>query len=322
MIVIALLQGRGIQSALEPAGRHAAEIGHLWNLFLGVTAVIYVLVMIALLLAIVHKRRMEPDEPERQRSALKAVSIATGISVIILFSLLISSIFTTRGIANEQTPGQTQMILTGHQWWWQIEYDNVDQSKRFQTANELTLPVHTPINIHLRSSDVIHSFWVPNLNGKRDLIPRRDATINLNADRVGVYRGQCAEFCGQQHAKMAFWVNVVSPGDYDRWLHAQEAPSRIPSTSSQRKGMDVFMNSPCPLCHTIRGTNASGSTAPDLTHFASRRSIAAATVPNRRGFLAGWILDPQHLKPGNNMPPMVMEQGDLEPLLDYLESLQ
>jgi cytochrome c oxidase subunit 2 len=154
------------------------------------------------------------------------------------------------------------------------------------------------------------------------MIPGHDGTVQLLANRPGVYRGQCAEFCGLQHAKMSLWINALSRADYTKWLAAARQPSKIPSTPEQRKGQQVFMSSPCPLCHTIQGTDAGGKTAPDLTHFASRRSIASATLPNRRGYLAGWIIDPQHVKPGNQMPSMTIEQGDLDPLLAYLESLQ
>jgi cytochrome c oxidase subunit 2 len=329
MIALAILASRGIQSALEPAGVHADRIGRLWDIFLGVSAVVYVLVILALIAALLRR----PKTGEGTGGVLRTVSIATGISVLTLFGLLVASIVTTRSIANPRTPEELrgtpgtrgtpiQMIVTGHQWWWQIEYTGADPSQRITTANELTIPAGVPVNIELRSSDVIHSFWVPNLNGKMDLIPGHKNGIVLQADRPGVYRGQCAEFCGQQHAKMGLWVNVLAPADFAKWSAAQLQPSKIPSTAEQRKGQETFMSSPCPLCHTIAGTDASGKTAPDLTHLASRRSLAAATLPNRRGYLAGWILDPQHIKPGNQMPPMVLEKGELEPLLAYLESLQ
>ena len=316
-MMLALLTSRGMQSALEPAGAQAEQIGRLWDLFLVICAAVYVLVMIALCIALFRRKRATPNE----RGAFHAIALATGISTVILFGLLVSSIFTSRGIASV-TGDAVRVEVTGRQWWWQVDYDHPDKNKRFTTANELTIPVGIPVQIRLHSSDVIHSFWVPNLHGKQDLIPGHDGAIVLLADRPGVYRGQCAEFCGLQHAKMALWVNALAPADYARWVEAQRDSSKIPSTPMQRKGQDVFMSSPCPLCHNIQGTNASGKTGPDLTHFASRRSIAAGTLPNRRGFLAGWILDPQHIKPGAYMPPILLNQGELEPLLAYLESLQ
>ena len=317
MIALAMLVSGGIQSALAPAGVDADRIGRLWDIFLGVTAVVYVLVLLALFAALLRR----PKVGEGEGGVTKTVSIATGLTVVTLFALLLASIFATRGIADQPRRG-IDVVLTGRQWWWQVEYTDPQPARRMTSANELTIPVGVPVNIRLRSSDVIHSFWVPNLNGKMDLIPGHENDIVLEATRTGVYRGQCAEFCGQQHAKMALWVNVLSRADYAKWWAAQHEPSKIPSTALQRKGQEIFMSSPCPLCHNIQGTDASGKTAPDLTHFASRRSIAAGTLPNRRGYLAGWILDPQHVKPGNQMPPMLLEKGELEPLLAYLESLQ
>jgi cytochrome c oxidase subunit 2 len=306
---------RGIQSVLEPAGVHAEKIGTLWDIFLAVSVVVYVLVLLFLFIAL--RRR----ESESTRGVRTGVTIATGITAITLFALLVSSVVTGRAIA--YSPKQTiEITVTGRQWWWQVDYEHPDMSKRFTSANELFIPVGVPVHVKLKSTDVIHSFWIPNLHGKQDLIPGHDNAILLQATKPGVYRGQCAEFCGLQHAKMALWVTAIPLADFAEWAEEQRQPSKIPSTTAERKGQDVFMNSPCPLCHNVQGTNASGKTAPDLTHFASRRSIAAGTLPNRRGFLAGWILDPQHIKPGSFMPPTQLEQGELEPLLAYVESLK
>lgn len=319
MMELALLSGHGIQSTLEPAGEHAARIGRLWDIFLVVSVVVWVLVMIALFIATFRRRSAVSDATA---GATKTVTIATAITAITLFGLLIASILTGRSIVDKTAPGALQLIVTGHQWWWQIEYDDPQKNNRFTDANEITVPVGVPVNIKLHSSDVIHSFWVPNLNGKQDLIPGHDGSIQLLANKPGVYRGQCAEFCGWQHAKMSLWINAVPRDEFAKWLAASRQPAKAPSTPEQRKGQQVFLSSPCPLCHTIQGTDAGGKTGPDLTHFASRRSIAAATLPNRRGYLAGWILDPQHVKPGSQMPTMLLDQGDLDPLLTYLESLQ
>lgn len=312
---------RGIQSALEPAGIQAERIGDLWNLFLVVTAVVYVLVMFFLLLALV-RRRPEIIPTATSPGVRMAVSIATGITVLTLFALLTASIFTGRSIADVPERG-IQIAVHGRQWWWHVEYDDPDKSRRITTANEIVIPVGVPVTLHLQSTDVIHSFWVPNLHGKRDLIPGKPArTLTLQADRPGVFRGQCAEFCGYQHANMSLWVTALPPAEYAKWVEASRHPSRVPSTPKERKGQEIFLQSPCPLCHTVQGTPANGKTGPDLTHFASRRSIAAGAVPNRRGFLGGWILDPQHIKPGAYMPAMVLEQGELDPLITYLESLK
>lgn len=309
---------RAPQSALEPASTHADRIADLWNLFLGVSTVVYVLVMLFLLIALFHRRKREGDGTRR---AAMVVSIAVALTVVTLFGLLLSSIFTSRSIADDGKP-QMMITVTGRQWWWQVDYEHPDKSKRMTTANEIVIPVDTRIHVTLKSPDVIHSLWIPNLHGKQDLIPGKDGTIVLHPTRAGVYRGQCAEFCGLQHAKMALQVTALAPNDYVRWLNESRKPSRPPSTPRQQQGLDVFMSAACPLCHSIQGTDAAGKTGPDLTHFASRRSIAADALPNRRDALAQWILDPQHIKPGSFMPPSPLQQRDLEPLLDYLESLQ
>lgn len=319
MTSVAAVAGRGIQSVFSPAGSHAESIGRLYNVFLAVAVIVYILVMLFLVLALL-KRRTQTDS-KYPRGATLSVVIATALSALTLFGLLTASVFTGRDIAGVP-PDAIHLTITGRQWWWQADYEYADVSKRFATANEIVIPTGVPVAMKLRSPDVIHSLWIPNLHGKQDLIPGHDGDLVIKAERAGVYRGECAEFCGLQHAKMALWVNAVSPEEYAKWVRSQRQPSRIPSTAEQRKGQEIFMSSPCPLCHTIRGTEAAGKTAPELTHFASRRSIAAGTLPNRRGFLAGWILDPQHIKPGSYMPPVQLQSGQLDPLLTYLESLQ
>jgi cytochrome c oxidase subunit 2 len=212
--------------------------------------------------------------------------------------------------------------VTAHQWWWELVYDDHEPSRVFRTANELHVPVGRPVLLKLKSDDVIHSFWVPNLHGKKDLIPGRISTMKFRADKPGVYRGQCAEFCGHQHAKMAFLVIAPEPAEYEAWAQAQRQPAKEPSNELQKRGQTVFLSSPCILCHTIEGTLAQARMAPDLTHLASRATIAAGTLPNSRGNLGGWILDPQGVKPGVAMPPTALGASDLHALLAYLESLQ
>jgi cytochrome c oxidase subunit 2 len=313
------------QSVLNPAGFHAEKIAGLWNVFLMVSSVVYVLVMIALLWALFHRR----SKLASAKRALTVVSVATGITVVTLFALLVSSIFVSRSLAEDgerglADNGGTDMMLTvtGRQWWWQVDYEHPDPSKRLTTANEIVIPVGARVRVTLKSPDVIHSLWIPNLQGKRDLIPGKDGVLYLRAIRAGVYRGQCAEFCGQQHAKMALWVTALAPADYARWTRSQRQAAPPPSTPRRQQGMNVFMSAQCPLCHNITGTDAYGRTGPDLTHIASRRSLGAGTLPNRRDALAQWILDPQHVKAGSYMPPTPLPRDALEPLLDYLESLQ
>jgi cytochrome c oxidase subunit II len=309
-----------VQSALDATGPYAARIEGLWWIFFWICVVVYALVVVALAAAIFRKRR-EGEGSAGTTTAVRGISIATAATVLTMFALLISSVYVGRSLA-DPSPADVRIKVTGHQWWWQVEYEHPDKSKQFSTANELTIPVGRPVRIELQTADVIHSFWVPNLHGKQDMINGHPGDIVLNADRPGTWRGQCAEFCGLQHAHMAFWVTAVPSADYAKWLDEQQKPSRIPATAEQRKGLETFISSPCALCHTIGGTEASGKPGPDLTHFASRRSIAAATRPNRRAELASWILDPQHLKPGSNMPPTSLTAGELQSLLTYLESLR
>jgi cytochrome c oxidase subunit 2 len=212
--------------------------------------------------------------------------------------------------------------ITGYQWWWSVEYVYPQPNLRFTTANELHLPVGRPILFKLRGADVIHSFWVPNLHGKTDLIPGRENTTWLQIDKPGIYRGQCAEFCGAQHAHMALVVVAESSDDFERWVVAQREPAPAPTTPAQSRGLNVIERGPCALCHTIRGTTAGARTAPDLTHFASRSTIAAGTLPNTPGYLAGWISDPQHVKPGSRMPPTGLSGEDLQAVLAYMETLK
>lgn len=307
------------ESVLDPAGAHARTIAGLWSVFLWVTTAVYVMVMIALIIALLRKRKN--DAAETPRATYAAVSVAGAASVIVLFVLLTASILTGRAVA-EARSHPLGITLTGRQWWWQVDYEDADPSRRVTSANEITVPVGVPVTIHLHSSDVIHSFWVPSLNGKRDLIPGHDGTITILAERAGLFRGQCAEFCGVQHAKMALWVNALNPADYARWLEAARKQARTPGTRSEITGQQVFLRSPCPLCHSIGGTDASGKTAPDLTHFASRRSLGAGALPNTRTALAGWIRDAQQAKPGCQMPAIDLRSGDLNALVDYLGSLQ
>jgi cytochrome c oxidase subunit 2 len=212
--------------------------------------------------------------------------------------------------------------VTGHQWWWEVEYrDSSPQDWAF-TANEIHVPVGRPVVFELRANDVIHSFWVPNLGVKRDMIPGDENSVWFQADTAGVYRGQCAEFCGHQHAKMAFQIVAEPPERFAAWLERQRDTARTPADSVAARGQEVFLGSTCVMCHTVSGTPAGSRIGPNLTHLAGRRTIAAGSLPNTRGNLAGWIVDPQRIKPGVRMPPNALAPDDLQALLAYLESLK
>jgi len=220
-------------------------------------------------------------------------------------------------------PGNPDLVIdvTGHQYWWEATYNGALASDRFATANELHIPVGAPVLVRLHGGDVIHSFWVPQLAGKTDAIPGQNNVTWLKADAPGRYRGQCAEFCGLQHAKMAFEV-VAEPRDaFERWRQAQLQTAPPPATDLQRQGLAVVARR-CSLCHAIRGTTAGSSYGPDLTHLMSRRLLAAGELPNDTGSLAGWILSPQTVKPGSTMPDQDLSGDDLMAVTTYLETLK
>jgi cytochrome c oxidase subunit 2 len=214
-----------------------------------------------------------------------------------------------------------RLEVIGHQWWWEVNYDNEkDPSQTFTTANEIHIPVGQPVRIAVTSTDVIHSFWVPKLTGKTDTIPGQINETWLEADKPGVYRGQCAEYCGLQHAHMGFTVVAQSPGDFHNWLENQLKPAPSPTSEQIIEGERDFVVH-CGICHTVRGTQAGGHAGPDLTHLMSRGSIAADTLPNNVAYLSGWIANPQAMKPGNLMPTLTLSPPVLTAIRAYLLTL-
>ena len=320
------------QSALDPAGPQAGRIISLWWLMFYVTGAVFLVVMAFLVGALVRSRRPlrgeaadVPDlrpEPARERRMSHVVLTGVGLTVVILFVFLVHSFLTGRALDSVSAKDHLTVKVVGHQWWWEVRYENSTAAYALTTANEIHVPVGRPVLFKLTSADVIHSFWVPNLHGKTDLIPGHETVTWLRADREGVYRGQCAEFCGHQHAHMAFTVVAEPPEKFKAWYDAQLAPAAEPQTPAQAQGRHVFLSSPCVMCHTVRGTDAGSRVGPDLTHVASRATLAAGTLENTRGHLAGWVVDSQKIKPGNRMPPNNLEPADLQALLDYLQSLK
>jgi len=316
------------QDALRPAGVQAEHILHLWQGTLALCTVVFVLVLGAVLLALWRSgrgnARQAPDlspltAPES--GSRRAVTWAVALSSIGLAALLWADVRTGSALAQLPAAGALRIELTGKQWWWQAVYDDPQTGARFVTANELHLPVGRAAIITLRSDDVIHTLWVPNLHGKKDLIPGRVAELRVRADQAGVYRGQCAEFCGEQHTLMALLVVAEPPAQYAAWAAAQARPA-VAATGAAQRGLQVFMENRCASCHTIAGTPAAGQAGPDLTHLASRQTLAAGTLPNTRGHLGGWIVDAPSLKPGTSMPATPLPADQLHALLAYLETLQ
>ena len=309
-----------IQSVLHPAGVQAARLNQLWWVMFWVCTVVFICVMCAVALAIVRGRRGSSTASEATLTG--TVGAAVGISVVALLVLLTASEITGRDLEALKSQSALRIQITGNQWWWDVQYLNPNPSLTVATANEIHLPVGRPVGLVLKSTDVIHSLWIPALHGKRDLLPGRQNEIWIQADQAGFYRGQCAEYCGAQHAKMALTVVADLPDDFERWLSHMRGAAPAPTTDSEIRGRDVVERGPCAMCHTITGTLAGGRTAPDLTHIASRSTIGAGSLPNTRGNLAGWIADPQHVKPGNKMPATGLASEELQAVLDYLETLK
>lgn len=323
LVALGLAMGgcRGAHSALEPAGPYAQEIADLWWLFLGICTMVYVLVIIFLFAATFRRGTRERHEQAERRLAI-AVGTAVGTTVVVLFALLFFSTSTGNALARTNGKKPLTIRVTGQQWWWQIIYDDPVPSRQFTSANEIYVPVGRPVNVVLESRDVIHSLWIPNIHGKRDLIPGHTSSYFIQADRPGTFEGQCAEFCGHQHAKMRISLTALPEKDYEVWAAQQRQPAKPPLSAAELRGQVVFMSASCAMCHTISGTPAGGKVAPDLTHVGSRRMLAANSIPNVTGHLAGWIIDPQNAKPGNYMPSNPLPAEDLQALLTYLRSLK
>ena len=309
-----------IQSIIHPGGIQAARVSDLWWVMFWICTVVWCAVALGAAIAIARGRRGTSTASERQLGT--SVAVAGGLSIVALIALLFQSVVTGRALDTLRSPDALRIQVTGNQWWWDVQYVTANPSLRVTTANEIHIPVGRPIRFDLLSTDVIHSLWIPNLQGKIDLVPGRLNELWLQADRAGVYRGQCAEFCGLQHAKMALVVVAESGDDFDRWLTGNRASAPAPVTPEQQRGKDVVERGPCAMCHNISGTLAGGRSAPDLTHIASRSTIGAGSVPNTRGYLAGWIADPQHIKPGSRMPSVGLSGEELQAVVAYLETLK
>jgi cytochrome c oxidase subunit II len=285
--------------------------------------VVFAVTMIFLAIALIRGRRRRDDEPATaERTLSRSVGAAVALTVVVLFALLISSVGTGRTVASLHASSAVTIEVTGHQWWWEITYDDAVPARRVVTANDIHIPIGRPVVMKVTSRDVIHSFWAPNLQGKRDLIPGYTTAIWMQADQPGIFRGQCAEFCGLQHAHMAFDIVAEPENDFERWLDGMRQTARDPQTADEARGRDVFMTTKCAGCHTIDGTGAHGQAAPNLTHIATRSTIGAGTLPNTPDHLEAWVKDPQQSKPGNQMPANPLSADDLHALMSYLESLR
>lgn len=311
----------GWQSALDSHGVEAGRLATLFWFIMGVCAVVWLLVMAVLVAALLRRRGRGENQHGQERRLGLAVAAAVASTATIITILTLASFITTRAVSSSGRDA-LEIEVRGFQWWWQVTYAPDGTQPAMVTANEIHIPVGRPVRLMLVSSDVIHSFWVPSLAGKLDLIPGRTNELTLTATRAGLYRGQCAEFCGLQHAHMGMTVIAQTPEEFARWRAAQALPAGPPGTPEEEAGLEAFLSTPCAACHTVRGTQATGKLGPDLTHVGSRRHIGAGLLETTRGSLAAWIADPQTLKPGNNMPMVSLTPDQLRAISAYLASLR
>jgi len=315
----------GRQSALDPQGLQSGQIFHTLSVFLIVAALVWIAVVIVLGLSMLRRKRAA-DQPLAlhqpfERASGRVIFVLGLATLVIVLGLSIVSYAGQRTVFAKDENALTLKII-GHQWWWEVRYEDDSPARSFVTANEIRIPAGKPVKVELESADVIHSFWVPSLTGKMDLITGQKNELQFTAKNAGVYRGQCAEFCGLQHAHMAFAVLALPPDEFGRWRDHENESASDPADQLGRQGEQLFRARGCALCHSIRGTLAGGQLGPDLTHVGSRTTVAAGTLPMSPATLAAWIADPQHIKPGNYMPKMPLQSDELIAILHYLEQLK
>lgn len=318
--LLAILTGcGGSQSMMDSAGTGARETLNIWWVMFWIGTVVFLFVLGLLWFAVTYAKNDSNEAPGSTKSRTRLVLLGGIVMPVIIIAVVF--IFSTRGLVAIGNLGGDDTVtidIVAHQYWWEVTYPD----EGVVTANEIHIPVGESVQLRLTASDVIHSFWVPALHGKIDVMPGHTTSITLNAEEAGTFRGQCAQFCGVQHANMAFIVEAQEPEEYQAWLTQQAQPAdAVPDAPNLVRGQDVFMSSMCVYCHTVEGTAANGTLGPDLTHIGSRQTLGAGILSNNRGNLAAWIVDPQGVKPGNHMPGITLDGEDLNDLLDFLESL-
>jgi cytochrome c oxidase subunit 2 len=312
----------GNQDVFNPAGPGARSIAEHGVFLFAICGVVYLLVLLALAWAVLRRHSDADDRPQTESCLVRSVAIAVAVTVLLLVAITISSVLAGHGLTTPSGRGGVTIDVIGHQYWWEFQYRDPAPSGLVTSPNELRIPVGVPVVLRAISRDVIHTFWVPSLQGKRDLIPGVVTNFWLQADTPGVYRGRCAEFCGHQHAYMAFDVVAEPIETFERWIRHERETAPAPATAEERRGQEVFLRSTCVMCHAIRGTVAGSRLGPELTHVASRLRLAAGTIPDAPEHLARWVTDPQSVKPGNHMPRTVLAHEELNALLAYLRSLR
>lgn len=313
----------GPQSMFESAAPPEQQVIHYWWILLGVSLFVFVILMGALAFALIRNRNKD-DLAKRDRFLTKGIGWASVATVVLLFASIVSLYQLPEPKIDRGPPALTVQV-TGKLWWWKVKYYSEKGQFLFETANEIYLPAGKRVRFELLSEDVIHSLWIPKVSGKIDMIPGHTNYLWVEVEKPGKYRAQCAEYCGLQHAKMAFWVHAVSQDQFKDWVQMQRAPAKPPQDPLSQEGKRVYVEAGCIRCHSIRKdlTLLNPELAgPDLTHLASRGTLGAGSVPNNRGFLAAWVADSQGIKPGNLMPAFPLKSEKFNALIHYLESLK
>jgi cytochrome c oxidase subunit II len=307
-------------SALNPEGPGAHRIAGLWWFMFWTSALVVAVVTALVLIGVLPgRRRRTTRSSDTPRWAGRMVLLGgVVVPVIVLATLWVLTLSGMHALSLPRPSLSMKVQVVGHQWWWEVRYPQAG----VVTANDIHIPVGRPVEVELTTDDVIHSFWVPELTGKTDLVSGRVNRMWIQADRAGVYRGQCAEYCGLQHANMIFYVVAEPPDRFSEWLSREGQPATAPAGSAAARGEEVFLSQACVGCHTVLGTDAQGRVGPDLTHVGGRVSIGAGVLTNTPTNLAAWITDSQAFKPGNLMPPIPLSTDDLEAIVAYLESLK
>lgn len=308
---------------MRPASRPAHTLAVLGWWLLAISLLVVVIIGILELIPVIRHRGSTLADTPLVNTAPSTRWIVIGVvltGLTLLGTFAYSMVVMGETVSPDARPALTVEIV-GHRWWWEVRYPRTQSSGSFISANELHIPVGVPVRLQVASADVIHSFWVPRLHGKIDVIPGVRNQFWIRADSVGRYRGQCAEYCGLQHSNMAVYVTADSAAEFRSWLAAQSRPATIPQGGEAARGQQLFTQT-CALCHTVRGTEAKGVLGPDLTHVASRETIAGGALTNNRGNLAGWVVNAPSLKPGTLMPRIDLEPAQLHEVVSYLETLR
>jgi len=311
--------GMNILTSSGPVAAAQARLG--WWLMI-VSVLVILVVGILVLVGAFRSDDGDRRAIDRRGGGIKWIVVG-GIIVPAIILVLTLSFTVATEVATAAPPADPSVTIEviGHRWWWEVKYAGAP-AHTVVTANEIHIPVGAPVRVQLSSADVIHSFWIPQLAGKTDVIPGQRNVMWLQANKAGIYRGACTEYCGLQHANMAAFVVAETPAAFRQWLQTQADSAATPTDPDAVVGLGVFQRSACGACHAIRGSEALGHVGPELTHLASRMTIAAGALENTRGNLAGWIANSQAIKPGNDMPVMALRPADLQALVAYLETLK